>query len=122
MTEAEVAKILATCAAFDLRKGDDFDVKLWHQVIGDLDFAAAQQAVLTYYKVRSERIMPADIRKVLTPDADAWMQQGCHEFKPFWRCNSSVSHEDHVWWYGSDTYHCDGRVQENWHAPGTIEH
>lgn len=62
MTNQEVAKILALCAAFDQRTGGIEDVQAWALVIGDLDAADAADAVVDWYKRNRTRIMPSDVR------------------------------------------------------------
>jgi hypothetical protein len=63
MNATEVSKVLARMALYDNRKVGDLDVIAWLDVIGDLPFADAEQAVITHYQESRERIMPADVRQ-----------------------------------------------------------
>lgn len=63
MTKAQVARLLAVCAAFDQRTSGEEDDVAWLAAIGDLDFAEARDAVIGYYQENRERIMPSDIRQ-----------------------------------------------------------
>ena len=62
MTPEETVDLLTVAAAFDQRTVGEGDAMAWYSVVGDLPFADARQAVLSYYAVTRERIMPADVR------------------------------------------------------------
>jgi hypothetical protein len=65
MTPEETVDILTAAAAFDRRTVGRGDVAAWHAVIGDLDFADAQAAVMAHYRESRDWIMPADVRKLV---------------------------------------------------------
>ena len=81
MTRAETAKILAVLAAsYPKFEVDDLKVQVWHEMLGDLDYATANMAVK---KLILENTFPpsiAEVRKaameILNPDvmtaAEAW--------------------------------------------------
>ena len=81
MTKAEVAKILTVlAAAYPKFEVDDLKVHVWHEMLGDLDYATANMAVK---KLILENTFPpsiAEVRKaameILNPDvmtaAEAW--------------------------------------------------
>ena len=81
MTKAEVAKILTVlAAAYPKFEVDDLKVRVWHEMLGDLDYATANMAVK---KLILENTFPpsiAEVRKaameILNPDAmtaaEAW--------------------------------------------------
>lgn len=63
MTPADIAELLTMCAAFDRRTIGRADALAWHQVLADLDYADARQAVADHYSSTREWIMPVDIRQ-----------------------------------------------------------
>lgn len=63
MNAEETGKILGLAALVDNRKVDVPVIVAWHQMIGDLPYADAEQAVRDHYATSRERIMPADIRE-----------------------------------------------------------
>jgi hypothetical protein len=65
VTPREVAKVLAKAAVFDQRNVDAPDVAAWQETIGDLAFGDAIQAVSEHYRATSERITPAELRRVV---------------------------------------------------------
>jgi len=81
MTKAEIAKILAVLAAsYPKFEVDDLKVQVWHEMLGDLDYATANMAVK---KLILENAFPpsiAEVRKaaaeIMNPDvmtaAEAW--------------------------------------------------
>ena len=81
MTKIETAKLLAVlAAAFPRFEVDDLKVQVWHEMLGDLDYATANMAVK---KLILENTFPpsiAEVRKaameILNPDvmtaAEAW--------------------------------------------------
>lgn len=62
MNHAETTALLAICASFDNRKPNPESVTSWLAALGDLDFAAARDAVIDYYQTNRDWIMPADVR------------------------------------------------------------
>jgi hypothetical protein len=58
----ETSQILALCAAYDSRTVGRADILAWHDVIGDVAYADAMQAVKDHYRDHRERITVADIR------------------------------------------------------------
>lgn len=62
MNRAETAQLLTLCAAYDNRTLGDADVLAWAQVLGDLPYTDAQNAVTAHYATETRRIMPADVR------------------------------------------------------------
>src|SRR5688572_30985013 len=61
MTPADVARVLASAAAFDRRTVGEFDVAAWHKVIGHLPLADAIEAVARHYGNTRQWIMPSDV-------------------------------------------------------------
>lgn len=64
MTPAGAARLLAKCAAFDLRTVGESDVLAWHEALTDVDEHDALTAVSRHYGTTRDRIMPADVRRV----------------------------------------------------------
>lgn len=86
MIAQEVAKILTVAAELDNRVTVTVErVKVWHRVLAEVDFEAAQRAVIEHYQESTESLLPAHIvsfwrewrlqhandRPVLPPDEDA---------------------------------------------------
>lgn len=63
MTRAEIARLLALIQAFDRRTVGESDVWAWHDVLADIRFDAAVDAVKNHYRNSREFLMPADIRQ-----------------------------------------------------------
>lgn len=67
MTKAEIAKILAVLAAsYPKFEVDDLKVHVWHEMLGDLDYAVASMAV---NKIIMQNTFPpaiAEVRKAVT--------------------------------------------------------
>jgi len=61
---AEVAKLLAKCAAYDQRTVGEADVLAWHEILARVDLADAFEAVRRHYAESRERVMPADILRL----------------------------------------------------------
>lgn len=57
----EVARVLAKCSAYDLRTVGRADVAAWAEIIGQVGYVDALDAVTRHYRESSERAMPADI-------------------------------------------------------------
>ena len=62
MNATEASELVALMALYDNRKASDPDVVAWLKVIGDLDYADCETAILAHYRETRERIMPADVR------------------------------------------------------------
>lgn len=62
MNPQETGQVLALCAAYDSRTVGTSDILAWHDVIGDVAYADAAQAVKDHYRDCRERITVADIR------------------------------------------------------------
>ena len=62
MNATEASELVALMALYDNRRASDPDVVAWLKVIGDLDYADCETAVLAHYQETRERIMPADVR------------------------------------------------------------
>ena len=62
MNATEASELVALMALYDNRRASDPDVVAWLKVIGDLDYADAETAVLAHYRESRDRIMPADVR------------------------------------------------------------
>ncbi|MET0416032.1 MAG: hypothetical protein ABW022_08430 [Actinoplanes sp.] len=62
MNPGEMARLLAACAMYDYRPVEKPDVAAWMNVIGDLDYDDAMEAVRLHYGQSTERMMPAHVR------------------------------------------------------------
>jgi hypothetical protein len=62
LNATEAGELVALMALYDNRKVSDPDIVAWLKVIGDLDHADCEMAVLAHYRESRERIMPADVR------------------------------------------------------------
>lgn len=62
MTLEETVDLLMLAAGADRRNIGKSDSVTWHAIIGDLDFADAQAAVIAHYGETREFIMPSDVR------------------------------------------------------------
>ena len=63
MLLSETAELLAFINSFEGRETTEIEARAWHRVIGDVDPAAAADAVREHYETTSRRIWPADIRR-----------------------------------------------------------
>lgn len=81
MTKAEVAKILTVLAAvYPKFEVDDLKVQVWHEMLGDLDYATANMAVKKLILENTFAPSIAEVRKavmgILTPNgmtaAEGW--------------------------------------------------
>jgi hypothetical protein len=52
--------------------------KVWRDLIGDLDLPAANDAMRTHYRQTANRVMPADIRRLVNGQPDAGRQARKH--------------------------------------------
>ena len=62
MTRDEVVDLLTLIASRDRRKVGQTDVTAWHQDVGDLPFADAEEAVARYFRESRDWITPYDVR------------------------------------------------------------
>lgn len=65
MSYADVAKVLAKCAAADKRTIGESDIAMWFETIGDLPLDMALAAVTRYYRDNRQPMMPADVRYIV---------------------------------------------------------
>jgi hypothetical protein len=64
VNKQEVAAVLAMIASLDGRKAfGEVDVVAWNAVIDDLRFEDARLAVIAHYRVSTDPLMPASLRK-----------------------------------------------------------
>ena len=68
MNAEETATVLAKCAALDRRTVGRADVLAWHEILADVEFVDALDAVRRWYSDHREWIMPSDVR-TLAADA-----------------------------------------------------
>jgi hypothetical protein len=61
VTPAEVATVLAKCAAYDRRTVGRADVAAWHEILAPVELVDALPAVTAHYRQTSDWAMPADI-------------------------------------------------------------
>jgi hypothetical protein len=61
MNRYEAGLLLALCSAFDARTVGDADVKAWADVLADIPFDDAQDAVKDHYARETEFIKPAHV-------------------------------------------------------------
>lgn len=76
MLKSEVAKILAFAQGADRRQINELSVEVWHELIGELPYDRAMDAVRGHYREESRPIYPADIRDragVNGDDDTQWM-------------------------------------------------
>lgn len=62
MTPAEVARVLTKAAAYDRRTVGEAEALAWHQIVGDLDYADALEAVSRHYAETDRWLMPVHLR------------------------------------------------------------
>lgn len=73
MTPAEALEVLARAAAFDQRTVGRSDAEAWAAALPDIAAEEAIPAVAAWYSRRRERLMPADVRQLVTAARnDAW--------------------------------------------------
>lgn len=70
MSAHEAKALIDLMALYDNRKSDEADIVGWLKVIGDLRYEDCEQAIIGYYKVSAERIMPAHIRRIVAEVRD----------------------------------------------------
>lgn len=61
MKKSEVALVLGTAAAFDLRTVGEADIEAWYAILAEYPFGATKTAVVDWYRENRERIMPCDL-------------------------------------------------------------
>lgn len=85
MNIIEITALLAAANLVDPRvEVTDQTARRWQSLIGDLELADAQRALDQHYRATSDRIMPADIRKLVNgaPDAGRLARQQREELTP----------------------------------------
>lgn len=65
MNHAETNDLLAFVAVYDNRRFDDATVIAWHRVLGDLDLAACQAAVVRHFGTDDAYLMPVHVRRLV---------------------------------------------------------
>ena len=65
MQPADAAILLAKCAAFDNRTVGRADAEAWAEALDDVRLPDALAAVTVWYRDNRERIMPADVRRLV---------------------------------------------------------
>lgn len=63
MNLSETATLLGLAAAYDKRTVGEVDVRAWQDVLADVKFEVAVDAVKSHYRNSREFLMPADIRR-----------------------------------------------------------
>ena len=72
MNQQETAQLLALTALVDNRPVTDEVRRMWHALIGDLDYQACVTAMQAHYRTSEKWIMPATIRGLVEEaEADA---------------------------------------------------
>jgi len=56
--------VLTKAAAYDQRTIGEADVLAWHEILAPYDLADALEAVTRHYRDSTERVMPAQLRKL----------------------------------------------------------
>jgi hypothetical protein len=80
MTPGDVARVLTKCAAYDQRTIGESDVAAWHEILASYDLGDALDAVTRHYRDSTERIMPAQLRKLAAVVRDERRRaEGCSE-------------------------------------------
>lgn len=64
MNIEQAAAVLAKAAALDNRSQSDAAILAWHEVIGDLDFRDALEAVATHRRESDAYLMPVHVRRI----------------------------------------------------------
>jgi hypothetical protein len=73
VTPAEAVEVLARAAAYDQRTAGRADAEAWAAALPDIGTHEAIPAVARWYSRRRDRIMPADVRQLVTAARnDAW--------------------------------------------------
>jgi hypothetical protein len=65
MNRAETSDLLALIARYDNRRADDATVIAWHAVLGDLDLADCQAAVIQHVGTSDAYLMPVHVRRLV---------------------------------------------------------
>lgn len=65
MNRTETSALLGLIARYDNRKADDATVLAWHAVLGDLDLADCQAAVIRHIGTDDAYLMPVHIRRIV---------------------------------------------------------
>jgi hypothetical protein len=61
VNRSEIATILGLCASYDRRTVGEADVAAWLQVLGNLRYEDASEAIVLHYTRTREFIMPSEI-------------------------------------------------------------
>ena len=64
MNIEQAAAVLAKAAALDNRSQSDAAILAWHEVIGDLDYRDALNAVTIHRRESTEYLMPVHVRRI----------------------------------------------------------
>lgn len=59
--KSEVAKLLVWCQGADRRELNELSVEVWFELLGELEFSDALEAVRSHYREESRPIFPADV-------------------------------------------------------------
>lgn len=62
MNIEETSRLLAIAQMYDFRDVDEGVIIAWHEILGDLPFGDARDAVLGHYRDETIRLMPAHVR------------------------------------------------------------
>jgi hypothetical protein len=73
MNKIEVAKLLARASAVDGRRVTEETVAAWWELLADVEYDAAVEALKSHYMTSEKYLMPAHVLKGSQPDPDAWM-------------------------------------------------
>lgn len=73
MSPADALEVLARAAAYDQRTAGRADAQAWAEALPDIAAEEAIPAIAAWYSRRRERVMPADVRQLVTAARnDAW--------------------------------------------------
>src|SRR6266498_864439 len=70
MTPGDVARVLTKAAAYDQRTIGEADVLAWHEILAPYELVDALEAVTRHYRDSTERVMPAQLRKLTITTRD----------------------------------------------------
>lgn len=62
MNIEQTAELLAAIQLIDNRKVEKLTIQVWHELVGDLDYAVAAEAVKLHFRESTEYLKPAHIR------------------------------------------------------------
>jgi hypothetical protein len=72
VTPTEIGQLLAYAAAFDKRTVGEADVIAWHDVLSDLHYDRAKDAIRAWYADHDTMIMPANVRRAVKAATPPW--------------------------------------------------